>query len=153
MIRFVIFCFCVVTLLWSVAAEVVNFGGCDYTDNLCDVNEVRIDPCKEASRNQACRIKRGKLASIDVYFTPKIAAQTLHSQPYWYNGINHIPLEGMDTDGCKTTTCPLQSGVKQQYRYELQLKPDYPLATYTVRWNLTSGTDGCCFSVRLKLTR
>ncbi|KAK9732113.1 hypothetical protein QE152_g13084 [Popillia japonica] len=83
MIRFVIFCFCVVTLLLSVASEVVKFGGCDITNDLCEINEVQVEPCKEASKNQACRIKRGKNAGIDVYFTPKFASETLHSQPYW----------------------------------------------------------------------
>lgn len=48
----------------------IIYNVADITNDLCEINEVQVEPCKEASKNQACRIKRGKNAGIDVYFTP-----------------------------------------------------------------------------------
>lgn len=122
------------------------------------VNEARITPCKEALKDppQPCKFQKKKTASIEVDFTPEFVTEGMHVQMYWPNGFMDLPLAGMETNACKTTTCPSVSGVKQTYRYDLEIATYFPLSTYDVKWVLKGNdeeTQQCCFIYRIKITK
>lgn len=46
-----------------------------------------------------------------------------------------IPFVQMDTDGCKTTKCPVEAGKKQTYKYNLNIGTNatqFPLVSTTI---------------------
>ncbi|XP_022912816.1 NPC intracellular cholesterol transporter 2-like [Onthophagus taurus] len=153
MLKFIVLCFCLATLFCSVLSAVVNVSPCDDYENQC-IDEVRINPCKEAARNAPCKAKKGSKVEVEVDFTPDFDSNSLLSQPYWDNGIKDIPMLSMETDGCKYTTCPLKQGTKQTYKYELSILDSYPPATYNVKWKLNGDNEkGCCFGLKIRIVR
>ena len=44
----------------------------------------------------------------------------------WAMSNAQLPLPNMDTDACKTTTCPVKIGNRQTYTYNLHISPVYP---------------------------
>ena len=51
---------------------------------------------------------------------------------------SQLPLPRMDTNACKTTTCPLVEGNRQTYTYHLFVSSGYPPVNqpHTTQWNL-----------------
>lgn len=75
--------------------------------------------------------------SFDV--TPEFAVTKWHSQAYWAkNPRTDLPLIGMDTDGCKSTTCPVESGATQSYQWTFDVDKKFPAQTFNVKMKLTS---------------
>lgn len=83
----------------------------------------------------------------------EFSSDSLHSRAYWDNGLVDLPLLDMETDGCKTTTCPIVEGNRQTYSYDLKLSRAFPTGVYLVKWRLTGENDDdqCCFKFKIQL--
>ncbi|CAG9583423.1 unnamed protein product [Danaus chrysippus] len=114
-----------VAVLACVLAEVPLYNLCDETSsNICEINEVRINPCKD---KKACKFKKGSPASISFDFTPKFSASKLKTGLFWASDGGDVPfLELSDADGCQLTSCPVEAGKKQDLNYSLRLSKKLP---------------------------
>uniref|UniRef100_A0AAG5DNI6 MD-2-related lipid-recognition domain-containing protein n=1 Tax=Anopheles atroparvus TaxID=41427 RepID=A0AAG5DNI6_ANOAO len=140
--------------LHGISAEVVNFKSCIGEVNKCTINEVSITPCPEAEEGRACTVYRGTNVSITFDFTPEFAAKELSADVSWTQPSMDLPFIGMDTEACKYTSCPAESGKRQTYSYDLPIKKSYPPKHYDVKWKLTSeNKDSCCLVVQINITK
>uniref|UniRef100_A0A182RKT1 ML domain-containing protein n=1 Tax=Anopheles funestus TaxID=62324 RepID=A0A182RKT1_ANOFN len=135
------------------SGEVVNFQKCPGEEK-CTIHEVSITPCTEAAEGTACTVYRGTNVSITFDFTPNFAANELTADVSWTRPNFDLPFIGMDTAACKHTNCPVSSGNRQTYAYDLPIKKEYPPQHYDVKWKLTSeNKDSCCLIVQINITR
>jgi len=143
--------FFISVLILGVQSESLPVRDCQGDESVnCEVNDIRITPCKGFAKSGFCRFKLNTVAHLEVDFTPKFESPTVHSQMYW-NGFIELPLVGMDTDGCKTTNCPTKSGEKQTYTYDLMIQ--YPSGIYEVKHLITGNNtenQKCCFLFKIK---
>ncbi|KAK0180283.1 hypothetical protein PV327_005943 [Microctonus hyperodae] len=138
-----------------VNSEIVNFEECTYPEGTplnCTIHEVRVNPCKEAAESKPCRLKQPSKANISFDYTADFQGDTLETTAYWTSKVIDLPLLGMDTNACATTTCPVQPGQKQTYHIELPISKTFPSKTYKVKWRLWNAQEQeCCFIFQLKL--
>ncbi|KAL7025382.1 hypothetical protein ACKWTF_013456 [Chironomus riparius] len=118
----------------------------------CAINRVAIEGCN-ANVTKDCSLKRGNNASMVVDFTPDFDAEdstvTIHAISF---GEKAWP--GMDTNGCKFMTCPIESGVNNTYSYGVQVSYTYPLATVPIRVVFASNNQPkCCFVTKIKIEK
>ena len=147
--RIVIFVFAVLTLISAVVCEIVSVENCAPNIDKCKINEVRIDPCKEAATKRPCKIKRGKPASIEIDYTANFASETFTAEATYLGQL----LPQMETNACLTTPCPVVPGSKQTYKYELNVDRKFPSGIFNVRWSLTGQQtdDQCCAILKIFL--
>lgn len=119
------------------------------------MSNVAINPCPEAAENLPCRVKKGRSVEISFDINPEFPVEALHSQAYWANGRMDLPLVGMDTDGCKSTTCPIEAGATQSYHWTLDVDKRFPTRPFNVKMKLKNTKDDnfCCFMFNIKLTK
>ncbi|KAH8308029.1 MD-2-related lipid-recognition protein-like [Drosophila kikkawai] len=140
----------------SVFAEVVNFETCPGTEDTCTIQEVRVNPCPQAEKRQACNIRRRRPTQISFDFVPKFNADQLHITLGWVKSEEEeLMLPTLERDACKSTTCPAQNGVKQTYTTDVPIEAKFPLSPYTIRWNIKDPASGkrCCFTIDIKVVR
>ncbi|GLV35790.1 Niemann-Pick type C-2g [Carabus blaptoides fortunei] len=115
--------------------EVVKFSDC--TDNdpkgVCTVHQLRINPCKEAASNKACKLKKGTTSTLQMDFTTLVPIDTMKGLPYWAS-VTDLPFVGMDSDACKFTACPIGQNVNQTYDFQLTIAKSLPRGTFDVKW-------------------
>ncbi|XP_055316439.1 MD-2-related lipid-recognition protein-like [Sitodiplosis mosellana] len=150
---------CLTWLVCGLNAEVVKTETCYSTPGQCKISEVRIDPCREASENRPCVVRRGTNAQISFDFTPEWSVPNVYSNVYSVGDEGDLPMPGMDTDGCKFTSCPFQASTKQTYTYNLPIQKKFPKGSYLIKWilrdlaNETNTDTMCCFTTRIKLIK
>ncbi|XP_058795440.1 MD-2-related lipid-recognition protein-like [Phymastichus coffea] len=142
----------------AVHAEVVPFKACPETKtNFCTINEIRVDPCKEAAQGKACVLKKGEDATISYDFTPKFESKNLESRAFWSNQLIDLPFMGMETNACKEgTTCPLKKDAQNTYKIKLPILKEYPARPFDVKfklWNTDKDEENCCFMIQVKLVK
>ncbi|XP_055594921.1 MD-2-related lipid-recognition protein-like [Uranotaenia lowii] len=143
----IIFC----ALFVAVSAEIVKFSNCKETTK-CQVHQVRIDPCPESASNKPCTMLKGTNATIAFDYTPEFDAQVATAKAFWTQTAMDLPFAGMDSEGCKYTSCPLQSGTKQSYSYDLPIQKKYPTRVYDVKWILENEAEEmCCFIIQISV--
>ncbi|XP_049768814.1 MD-2-related lipid-recognition protein-like [Schistocerca cancellata] len=146
----------------SVAGEIVEFLQCpDYkmdgavVSRNCSVHAVRVHPCAEAAYGQPCKIRKGQAAGISFSYTPDESAEQVKAVAYWHGNMGDVAFQGMDTDGCHFTSCPLTAGARANYSYDLQISRKFPSREYSVMWKLWNKGEPvkfeCCFIVRIKI--
>ncbi|KAK4886433.1 hypothetical protein RN001_002704 [Aquatica leii] len=123
--RFIIFVFAVITLISAVVGEIVTVENCAPNKEKCTIEEVRIDPCAEAASKKPCKLKRGKPAGVAIDYVPHFSSDSITAKATYLDQL----LPGMDTDGCKTTKCPVIAGNKQTYTYNLNIARKFPSDT------------------------
>ncbi|KAB0799195.1 hypothetical protein PPYR_07075 [Photinus pyralis] len=146
---YLLFFFAALTLSSVVVAEVARFGNCASNKDKCTVHEVRINPCKEASTNKPCKVRRGRPGSLEIDYTPHFDSQNLTA-----NGVCMGQLfPNMETDACLTTTCPVTAGNRQTYTFNIFVDRKFPSGIFDVDWSLIGATeeDQCCISVKIFL--
>ncbi|XP_011505551.1 PREDICTED: MD-2-related lipid-recognition protein-like [Ceratosolen solmsi marchali] len=148
------------TILLTVNADVVQWKPCPTepnTPSFCEINEVRVNPCKEAAQGKACNLKKGEDAKISFDFTPKFTSSKLESRAYWANQLVDLPLMGMKTDACKDgTACPINKDAKNTYTINLPISKKYPVRPFDVKWklwNVEKEEEACCFIFQIKLVK
>lgn len=121
----------------------------------CTISNVNINPCAEAAEDFPCKVKRGRSVSLEFDLAPEFPVGSLHSQAYWAQGSLDLPLQNMDTDGCKNTACPIQERTTAQYKWTLNVEKKFPVRGYDVKLKLTSQDPNnfCCFIFKIKLTK
>ncbi|KAF5301412.1 hypothetical protein FQA39_LY02141 [Lamprigera yunnana] len=147
--QLIIFVFALLTLFSAVVCEIVTLENCAENKDKCTVNEVQIDPCSEAASKKPCKIKRGKPASITIDYTPHFSCDRLTGEATYLDQL----LPQMETDACKTTTCPVVSGTTQKYTYNLMISRKFPSGIFNVKWTLTGANDDdqCCVIMKIFL--
>ncbi|KAF5285629.1 hypothetical protein FQR65_LT13110 [Abscondita terminalis] len=147
--RLIIFVFAVLSLISAVVCEIVTVENCAPNKDKCNIDEVRVDPCAEAASKKPCKIKRGKPASVEIDYTPHFSADTMLAKATYLDQL----LPGMDTDGCKTTQCPVVAENKQTYTYNLNIARKFPSGIFNVHWSLTGANeeDQCCVIIKIFL--
>ncbi|KAH8384225.1 MD-2-related lipid-recognition protein-like [Drosophila serrata] len=140
----------------SVFAEVINFQTCQDSVDTCIIHEVRVDPCPQAEKRQACNIRRRRSSQISFDFEPKFDADQLDITLGWAKSeTEELMLPTLERDACKSTTCPARSGVKQTYTTDVPIEAKFPLSPYTIRWAIKDPASGkrCCFTIDIKVVR
>ncbi|XP_034832869.1 MD-2-related lipid-recognition protein-like [Maniola hyperantus] len=145
-----------VALLSVAVAEVAKFSKCEeYSDDICEVMEVRITPCKNGK--PPCKLKKGEESRIQFQFTPQFAADKLKTGLWWASDSGDVPFDAFsDVDACLYTGCPTQPGQKQELSYGLQLSKLLPNGIFTFKWKLWNTDDvskGCCFKTEVQLRK
>ncbi|KAJ3659166.1 hypothetical protein Zmor_010870 [Zophobas morio] len=157
MMNFLIKAYMVVLLIGIITSEVVQFDNCeDADDSICEIKEVRVEPCKEAKSKKPCKLRSGTNATIEFDYVPGFDAEKLVSQAYSVTPFIDLPLIGMDRDGCKYTQCPTKSGETGTYKNTLFISPAFPLLNYIVKyrlWDARVGEKGCCVTFKIKIVR
>lgn len=68
-----------------------------------------------------------------------------------------LPLQGMDTNACLYTDCPMVANQQQSWNYNLFVAPNYPKGAYTVKFKFWGGDKGdnnkldCCFTFNIRI--
>ncbi|XP_043284140.1 MD-2-related lipid-recognition protein-like [Venturia canescens] len=145
-----------VSIFSLVHADVVPFRPCPVEDPQapvnCTINEVRINPCKEASQGKPCRFKRGINASLEFDYVANFAAPALEGRAFWVNSVMEVPFMGMEANACLGTSCPVTPGQVQTYHQEFPISKKYPVRTYDVKWAIVSPDEQqCCFIFQIKI--
>lgn len=92
--------------------------------------------------------------SITYDIKPEFQVDTLFSQAYWAKGSMDLPLLGMETDGCKSTNCPIAPGTTQSYQWDLDVDKKFPTRPFTVKMKMENQKqDFCCFLFNIKLVK
>ncbi|XP_045451833.1 MD-2-related lipid-recognition protein-like [Melitaea cinxia] len=132
-------------------SEVAQFTNCGDSD-VCDINEVRITPCKKPTM---CSLKKGTTPSIAFDFTPKFSSDSITTGLFWDSPGGEVPFSELDkANGCLYTSCPLEAGKKQELDYSLQLSKKLPTGKYTFKWKIwTDDGKECCFRTNIELKR
>lgn len=131
-------------------AEVIPFEKCNESVK-CTVHEVRVDPCPEAAQNKPCVMVRGTNATIAFDYTPDFSSQVATAKAFWASAVD-LPFAGLDQEGCKYTTCPVVSGQRQSYSYDLPIMKSYPMRQYKVKWQLLNeANEMCCFMIDMAI--
>ncbi|XP_058462159.1 MD-2-related lipid-recognition protein-like [Malaya genurostris] len=140
-----------VSLMTIAHGEVVIFRKCN--ENVkCTVHEVRINPCPEAAHNKACVMLKGTNATIAFDYTPDFSAQQVTAKVFWTQTAVDLPFAGMDTEGCKYTSCPIVEAHRQTYSYNLPIQQKYPKRTFDVKWQLMNeDQEMCCFIIQIAI--
>ncbi|KAH8232519.1 hypothetical protein KR032_008615 [Drosophila birchii] len=140
----------------SVFAEVVNFQTCPDSVDTCTIHEVRVNPCPQAEKRQACHIRRRRASQMSFDFEPKFDADQLEITLGWAKSeTEELMLPTLERDACKSTTCPARSGVKQTYTTDVPIEAKFPLSPYTIRWAIKDPVSNkrCCFTIDIKVVR
>lgn len=114
----IIFAIC---LTLSVAlGEVVRFDACANSSAVCDVHQVRVNPCKEAATNSRCKAKRGGNVNIAFDFEPKFeAGETFENEVFWLSPDGPLPWAGLERNACSFVNCPLKQNEINTYSYDV----------------------------------
>ncbi|KAH8417733.1 hypothetical protein KR222_004865 [Zaprionus bogoriensis] len=142
-------------LAWA-NPEVVYYENCPDSVDVCTIDQVRVDPCPQAAKRAPCHIRRRRPTRMAFDFTPKFDADVLEASLVWAKSeTEELPLITMERDACKTTNCPVRSGVQQTYTLEVPIEHKFPLSSYLIRWALKDPVSGkrCCFTVDIKVVR
>ncbi|CAH2090602.1 unnamed protein product [Euphydryas editha] len=133
--------------MWMLTIIHANLHG-----DVCEINEVRITPCKKPNN---CVLKKGTNSSIVFDFTPKFSSDAITTGLYWDSATGAVPFSDLENaDGCKFTSCPLESGKKQEFDYSLYLSKKLPNGKYPIKWTIsTSDGKECCFKTNIELRR
>lgn len=84
------------------------------------------------------------------------SATQLNASASWPSAVMELPLLDMDSDACKYTTCPVEKGVEQTYKYDLLIANYFPRAEYKVRYKLFNASnkdETCCILFNIKIIR
>lgn len=133
-----------------------DFPFSDYfaAEQQCTISNVEVTPCPEAAEDKPCRVKKGRSVSIAFDMQPSFSGESLESQAYWATGRTDLPLIGMDTDGCKATTCPIVAGTTQRYQWSLDVDKKFPSRQFNVKMKVKTPEENfCCFMFNIKLTK
>ncbi|XP_038052880.1 NPC intracellular cholesterol transporter 2-like isoform X1 [Patiria miniata] len=132
------------------SGQKVNPLPCKGVTQDATVSEVDIMPCPKFP----CQFKRGTNVSVAITFTLNAGATTASSATTVVHGIIggvSVPYPTAYTDACKTTGihCPLAPGVKNVYKAQLFVKPEYPTVNLYAKWELQDQTkaDIFCFEI------
>merc|ERR1711911_528236 len=124
------------------AAEKAGFG-------TATVQDVRITPCSDPRR---CVLKKNTNVAIEIDYTPtQNSTGPMTASAAWAMSNAQLPLPNMDTDACKTTTCPVKIGNRQTYTYNLHISPVYPPRNYNVKWTLTARPFFMCIHFPIRI--
>ncbi|KAB0798779.1 hypothetical protein PPYR_07074 [Photinus pyralis] len=147
--QIIVFIFAVLTLFSAVVGEIITFDNCATNKDKCTIHEVRMDPCKEAAAKKPCKVKKGKPGSIEIDYTPHFDSDTLTGTATYLGQL----LPNMETNACLTSPCPVVSGNKQTYTYQLLIDRIFPSGIFDVHWTLTGQNEGdhCCVSTKIFL--
>ncbi|CAD6993005.1 MD-2-related lipid-recognition protein [Ceratitis capitata] len=146
---------CILLAAFSLSlAEIVDFKKCGDVD-ACTIQEVRVDPCPQASEHLACHIRRRRPATMSFDFTPNFVAETLEASLSWQKSATQdLPLITMDKEACKYTPCPTVANQRQTYTIDVPIESKFPLNPYTIKWTLKAPTGQvCCFTIDIKVVR
>ncbi|XP_039757046.1 MD-2-related lipid-recognition protein-like isoform X2 [Pararge aegeria] len=140
-----------IALIGVVFADLARFAKCD-SDDICEVTEVRINPCKDG---RFCRLTKGEESSIEFDFIPKFNASNLTTGLYWAALKRDVPfVDFPEVNACLLTSCPTVAGSKQQLSYTTRLSETLPTGRWTFKWKLWSSEDKkkvCCFKTEVSL--
>merc|ERR1712137_1045618 len=76
------------------------------------VQDVRITPCSDPRR---CVLKKNTNVAIEIDYTPtQNSTGPMTASAAWAMSNAQLPLPNMDTDACKTTTCPVKIGTDRR---------------------------------------
>ncbi|XP_043476549.1 MD-2-related lipid-recognition protein-like [Leptopilina heterotoma] len=145
----------VLLLICTAFAEEVQWHYCTpESQDLCTIQNVQVDPCKEAVNNLPCRLKKGLDAQISFNYTANFNAENASSQAYWDSGILDLPLAGMNTDACKNTKCPIVKNENSNYDIKIHINKLFPSKEFKVKWKLWDNAQQnelCCFTINIKI--
>jgi ML domain len=124
----------------------------NFVDNVCTVDQVRVDLCAIDRNTKACRLKRGQNYTMDMDFTPKFEGSDHTLLAYALLPGVDAEFQGMDSNACHWMKCPVQKDVKQTYTFNLMMQPSYPKGLFNVRWLMKQdGVPTCCFVNKFKI--
>lgn len=115
----------------------------------CTVHEVRVDPCPESAQNKPCVMVRGTNATIAFDYTPDFSSQVATAKAFWASAVD-LPFAGLDQEGCKYTTCPVVSGQRQSYSYDLPIMKSYPMVSKSLCDRYLSLFNVFCFAAAIQ---
>ncbi|XP_049841384.1 MD-2-related lipid-recognition protein-like [Schistocerca gregaria] len=153
---------CLLLLVAACVAEEVTFRNCNEkglddvgTSRNCSIHQVTVNPCREAAQNKPCRLAKGRSAGISFTYTPDESADELVSVASWKGPLMNAKFEGMDTDACHFTSCPVTGGQTSNYTFNLTLGRRIPTREYDVMWKLWNKGEErkfeCCFLITIKI--
>uniref|UniRef100_A0A224XYZ6 Putative niemann-pick type c2 n=1 Tax=Panstrongylus lignarius TaxID=156445 RepID=A0A224XYZ6_9HEMI len=138
-------------------AEKIQFQPCDSaSQESCRVYDAEVDPCPDGSTGEPCKLKRGKPASIFFKYNPTWTTEgVLKTRAYWVSVVD-IPFAGIDSDGCKVTTCPPVQNAENYYNFTLDIAKSYPPNRYDVKFKLWDDVaekkkKNCCMVFKIKI--
>ncbi|XP_058836007.1 MD-2-related lipid-recognition protein-like [Topomyia yanbarensis] len=141
----------VICLVAIARGEIVNFAKCNESVK-CTIHEVRVNPCPEAAHNKPCLLLKGTNATITYDYTPDFSAKKATAKAFWTQTAMDLPFAGMDSEGCKYTSCPIVEAQRQTYSYNLPIHKKYPSRAFDVKWELINeDQEMCCFIIQIAI--
>lgn len=110
-----------------------------------------VDQC-HVDRDKNCNLKRGDTYFMNMNFTPDFDGSDIEMLAWTKIASVDTRFEGMEKDACKFMTCPITSGIKQDYLFNLKIKNTFPRGSFKVQWRMSQdGEVKCCFQNLFKL--
>ncbi|CAH0727244.1 unnamed protein product, partial [Brenthis ino] len=134
-------------------AEVADFTKCsDHSDDICEVSEIRITPCKNS---KVCKIKKGTSPSMSFDYTPKFSCDKLKTGLFWASDSGDVPFPALyDADACELTSCPIEANKKYELNHTLKLSKKLPQGKFIFKWKLWNAdnpSQSCCLQTNVEL--
>ncbi|XP_064623250.1 NPC intracellular cholesterol transporter 2-like [Lineus longissimus] len=87
---------------------------------------------------QACKLKKGTNASIEIDFISNEQTNTVKAIVHGIIRSVHIPFPIPNSNGCKNCglTCPLKKGTSYSYKTSIPVRSVYPDLQLVVQWEL-----------------
>ncbi|KAL1455088.1 hypothetical protein WDU94_009207 [Cyamophila willieti] len=144
----------------NIACADVQFSNCWKPEvRHCTVHSVKIDPCFQENglATDPCELRRGvdNATLVMEYTTDFNTTDHVLQMAHKSEPIADIPLEGMDTEACHYTTCPIIAGERSTYTFPIEIKEVYPEGPYTIKWKLWNDgeaiKEACCLKFKIVL--
>ncbi|XP_050691091.1 mite group 2 allergen Lep d 2-like [Eriocheir sinensis] len=84
-----------------------------------------------------CLLPRGDVVEVNFKFTASRDTSTLTIGAWATIGGIQFPWEGIDTDGCHFTTCPITGGSVVDWTMPVEILTEYPAISVVVTFKLT----------------
>ncbi|XP_076658720.1 MD-2-related lipid-recognition protein [Halictus rubicundus] len=139
-------------------AERLTPRRCSYPDPNtpinCTVDEVYIEPCREAAESKACKVRRGTNTNMTIHYTPNFSSDVMTGRIFWASQLTDIPFLGMDPNACLLTSCPVKAGERNTFYTEIPILKKYPVRMYDLKWRIwNEQNQECCFMFQIKITK
>jgi len=148
-----IYCLVLLMLVSIVSSLEVGFGGCEKKSKgfgTVNIHRVQINPCENRAR---CVFRKNTNVTIDIDFTPTVgSSQAVTADVLGVLRKNYqISLPSMDSDACKSLSCPLVANTRQTYTYRLFIQSSYPSRKYLVKWILRGAPFNMCLIIPIQI--
>ncbi|CAG9799722.1 unnamed protein product [Chironomus riparius] len=119
------------------------------SNSFCEINQITVDGCDP--NKTWCYIPRGTNATIKVEFVPHFCSRHVSMDMHVQLGSNKFNIsKHIDNEACKFMTCPVESFIKNEYKYTDTISRNLPKGMYLALFVMREDINPkCCFGIKV----